>query len=136
MNDRVLDLSLQLADECGALAAVLALAEIAAHTAGRAFVAADVARAATMPEGDRLRRALEAAGCVSAPRSIGRFLQEWAGPRSVLFIVENPTREGAGTVWRCVSARPRIHVLDDDRNESCDSVRVTTPIDQPCRSKT
>lgn len=124
MTDRVAELALQLADECGGLAAVLALHEIASHTAGRAFTARELARDASQAENRRLRGALERAGCVSAPRSIGRFLQEWTGAPAVVVIVEPVKRDVDGMLWTAVFATPAKHTRPAESSASCDSVRV------------
>ncbi|MFO1311566.1 MAG: hypothetical protein U1F41_05805 [Burkholderiales bacterium] len=109
MSDRAAILVLELAAEVGALSAFVALHEIAEHTSGRAFVAAELARDAVTPGRDRLRRALEAAcGVEFGPRKLGRFLAAWADAPVVSLRVKAIGEDPAGLVWEVSRAANHI----------------------------
>ena len=81
MPDRLAELALALAEECGALGAYVLLAELDSIARGRTFTAAEACAHALLPANARLRAAIVAVcGEVSA-RKLGKALARWEGTK-------------------------------------------------------
>lgn len=109
MNDRVLDLALELARETGVLQAYVALHEIAAHAKASSFTSAEVIAWTETQAGERLRIALTAARGESSVRQVGELLREWRGRTLGGITVERQGRDGQGACWRLCIAPDASH---------------------------
>lgn len=100
MTDRVPELALALAAECGALQEFLLWYELDAFVGERAFVGVEVCAHAALSENWRLRAAILAVCLEVSGRKLGKVLEKWAAKDIGLLWAEKVGHDPLGNIWR------------------------------------